>query len=266
MLRSLRRKKVGSAVEIDESIDLRARANEAKGQIEHNFLVLAECLFMIVRSASYRKWGYKSFKAYVENELDFQPRKATYLVSVWNMVVSYDLPRDRIEKIKWYKAALLLPVLHDENKELWLERAEQMSTAELERAVKEYQAEMSGFEHASQIVKLMFRLDTADASLVADAVEKSKEINETDNGGVALARICSEWLVMKGASLSAASADYYIDYINKTFGLSIELPKETPPQKKSKLIPNVMDDERKPRFVPITDDDIDSVLGLNSDG
>ncbi len=60
---------------------------------------LAERLAEVKGAGYYGSWGYQTFLDYVEQELDMKPRRAHYLVRIYNIMKQLGVPRETYETV-----------------------------------------------------------------------------------------------------------------------------------------------------------------------
>ena len=91
--------------EMRRADQIRKGLKEAKEKAEQSYLVLAEGLHEVHKNMYYKQWDHDSFENYCNDELDFQYRKADYLVKIWRMVTDLDLDKKEVAAIGWSKMA-----------------------------------------------------------------------------------------------------------------------------------------------------------------
>lgn len=132
------------------SLQIRARARELAHDLEHGYLELAKLLYDIYDRSEdgdaknpplFVTWGYNTFSEYVDQELGFAIRKAQRLRLIWfKLTVELQgLPpklKQRLIDLGWSKLRELVRVLTPQNTSEWVDKAENMSFVQLEKAVR----------------------------------------------------------------------------------------------------------------------------------
>jgi len=116
---------------------VRAAAKKATEYIEKGYWVLGRFLLEIDHGQYWQAWGWPSFEAYCDEELEYSYRKARYLRDIVGMCVKVGVEEGEVSGVPWTRMAELLPVLTKENKDRWLADAHSKSCRELNRLVKE---------------------------------------------------------------------------------------------------------------------------------
>ena len=153
----------GHMAEVETPDAIREHLKEAKANMSQSFVQVAKYLYLVRRDSLFKEWGFKKFKDYVQDEVDFEIRKAEQLCEIYEMYC-VNLPEHRpdaphvIEEIGWTKAHRLLPALNDDGSNLdeWLDKAKADSVRELEKAVKGPKGEKP--ERDDSLVKRKFIL------------------------------------------------------------------------------------------------------------
>lgn len=103
---------------------LREQARTSRAYSEHLALVQGEILYEIFARGFYKDWDFGSFKEYVETELEFKARKASYLVSIYSkFIVELGADPQDIINIPWSVLKELLPIINAENMDRLIEYA-----------------------------------------------------------------------------------------------------------------------------------------------
>jgi hypothetical protein len=67
--------------------------------------------------------------------LEFSIRKAFYLMSIWEKVRELKIPKNKLRQIGWTKMKEVVRVATSEDLVIWLARAEQLTTQELQALI-----------------------------------------------------------------------------------------------------------------------------------
>jgi hypothetical protein len=169
----------------------------ARDRIETGYMDLAEALFEIKVRELYRSFGSPTFQDYCRDNLDVEPGRAFGLTKVWDGVKSLGLPRDRLEKMGWTKALVLVSNMNnlsEDDKEFLLSGAVEMSRAELTAFV----ARRSEPGTREQNLVLKFPAGSDHTKTILSAIGVAKDMLKTEDISVAMSLIASEWLVNSG--------------------------------------------------------------------
>lgn len=126
---------------------LREKAKRLAKDLQNKYTNLAEILYVIHSNEYWKNWGFISFEQYALDELGIFRRKAYYLRNIFEKVCKQlKIPKEKIEQESWSKmqkvASLFdLGVVNNENKEEWLEKAKELTVAELDAIVKNKQTD-----------------------------------------------------------------------------------------------------------------------------
>jgi len=194
------------------SDQVRKDVKRLRANVESNYWKLSEALWHVYDKVHYQAWGFASWKEYVESEVDFELRKAQYLVQVWAWRRSLPAPlQERIDRLGASKARDLAPVVTAENAESWLARVEGMSTREVQKLVRgEVDAEQERLDGLStgaaadedevklkiqqKPVKRGWNFMRAQLDPVEHALKKGCTMMATESEAHVLAMICTEFL------------------------------------------------------------------------
>lgn len=207
---------------------------ELRDQVENRYWVFGEKLANIYDNSLYLNWGFEKWTEYVASELDFDLRKAQYLVKLQNWLKK--MPENICEfmhQIGWTKARLLMRVITPENFDNWKSRVEGKTTAQIvdilndgSRGGEEEGVEEGGEEGgASESTREQERREKFTFSCVGNqipichgAIERAMEIGETDNRNQAFSLICAEFQAGNTTNLNVSD---YLDVVSKFLGLKI---------------------------------------------
>lgn len=201
---------------------VRAAIKTAQTQIEESYIDLAQLMSEAYHKEFYIEWGHSTFEDYCQNELDIKYRKARYFVDIWDKVKSLDLPKDRVSKLGWTKMRDIASVIDEKNAKEWLDKAEKMTTREVEEAVKISRKKDTSGSSVPAIVTMTFRMSETEANVITDALNEAKKLSESDEDVTALEMICQDWLFEKGEHPAARSLSEQIEYLGKVYGVDIE--------------------------------------------
>ena len=214
---------------------IRGQLKEARDMNETSYVTMASLLHETYHNQYYTKWGHDDFEGYCDKELDFGYRKAKHLIEIWDKVTDLKLDIKRVSALGWTKMRDLVKILTAKNSEKWLKKAEDMSHREVQEAVRIVRQKEGDPGVRTTKTKLEMTMSEAEAQIILEAIETAKGLAETDNVVLAMEMICQEWLEYKGAVPEARSLDAQIDYLEKAYGVKLEV-KST---KKSKAMDEV---------------------------
>ena len=191
--------------------------NEAQrlaDNIEANYLELGGVLKLISDNSWFE--GFASFDAYVHENFGFQERKARYLVSIYDNLVTKQIPWSKVQHLGWTKLKDLALVLTPENVDEWVAKAENLTVLELQAALK---ASTSGDAPAnvkttSETTKWKVDLKADQLDIVTQAIAKAKGELHTDFDSVALENICSGYV----GGVTQVAGSYDLDSVIKNTG------------------------------------------------
>jgi len=217
-----------------EHSDVRKRVLDLRKKVEESYWELSQSLSEVYGKSYYIAWGFQSWKEYVESELEFALRKAQYLVSIsdWFSKMSPQL-QDWIKGLGWTKAKELVGVVNDENAADWQARLEGLTYAqlvdELKGKGKDIDTPLDG-EGDKDVAedkpqKKAFSLFPEQSANVAAALDKAKQLANTEKDGHALDLICSDFLATNAGTddmfsvikrIEKSSGLYFIAYNKQT--------------------------------------------------
>ena len=256
---------------------VREEIQSAQGRIEESYIDLARLMSEAYHKEFYAEWGHATFEAYCQDELDIKYRKARYFVDIWDKVKSLDLPHDRVAKLGWTKMRDIASVIDEKNAKEWLEKAENMTTREVEEAVKISRKKDTSGSSVPVFVTMTFRMSETEANVITEAMSEAKKLCESSEDVTALEMICQDWLFEKGEHPAARSLAEQIEFLGKVFGVEIEFTVtkqgETQAEKSEEVIKKAAkkgkeadDADATADSTPVAeseDVDIDDILGLS---
>ncbi len=179
-------KAYNKAVELNESVDF-------------TYFQLGGVLSVIQSNAWFVEEGYESFKDFVEGTLGMKYRKAMYLVGIYNNLVESGVAWDKVKAIGWTKLKEIAHLLTDENVDEWVERANVMTTLQLQEYVKELEKGdmVEGGEvelDKTKVSTMTFKVHADQKEIIREALDKGKHEQGTEFDTVALESICMSYL------------------------------------------------------------------------
>ena len=224
----------------NEAERIRSEIMEVKDQLKEGFWRLAELLWEVFDKNHYLKWGYDKWTDYAERELEMRPRKAQYLVSIWNYfaITHKESPEllAKVRPLEWTKVKELIQIVTPENVDEWVATAQRLTLIQLTEACREaLQGDSSdggtgqtGTDRAppmsEQIQRMTFAVFPEQKKNIVTALKRAEEMADSDKKGHLLDLICTAFLAenadskgvfdvlrrfekMRGVKLSALDLD-----------------------------------------------------------
>lgn len=210
---------------IPRSDQVRKQIKEARSSVDKGSMDMAKLLSEIYHKEYHLAWGFSNFEAYCDMELDFQYRKAKYLVEIWDKVKTFNIDQKRLEAIGWTKLRELVKVMDAENVEEWLERAESSSYRELHTTIS---TRIGSGEDVNQITTFKLRMDAGEAAIIMEALDAAKSMLSSDkeNTTLALQMICQDWMEAHGHSPEKTPLAVHVAYLEKIYGIKVTVTGE----------------------------------------
>jgi hypothetical protein len=189
-----------------EYADIRKKALELRNKVGEDYWELSIVLSDIYTNDRYRSWGFDSWKDYVDKELDFTIRKAQYMVKIqsWFDTLTPAM-QEFFRSLGWVKCRMLMPVVVKENAKSWKKKIEGKTLKEIEGIIKGNKVDISSggssgessgesISPSDSLVRRSFSLYTGQDEVVTNAINRAKDIGETDKDGHALSLVCMDYL------------------------------------------------------------------------
>lgn len=170
-----------------------------------------------------------TFKSFIEDNFGIHYRKAMYLVKIYDGLVEAEIPWHKVSGLGWTKLKELADILTNENVDEWVEKASNMTTLNLQAAVKAFKAgelDTGGTTDpdTSGVSTITFKVHPDQKETINEAVDQALEESGTEFKGVALEAICMNYLAggsTKGAtkplSLQATMEKYSAEQVLEAF-------------------------------------------------
>ena len=209
----------GTDIGLMDAQAIRTRALELKQSINQASIDLAEVLHEIYHKELWKEYGYESFQAYSEGELDVGYRSAMYSIKIIEVLNRHAIPMSRARELGWGRLRAILPHITERNVTGVLDMA-------ATRSVRQIEAEFSGgvvagSSGASQHA-IRFLCTEAEASAIYDALDEAKRRLETDISSSAMEFIAQEWMMYSEGGVSNLSLDNIIDFVYRNYGVRLE--------------------------------------------
>ncbi|MFO1157289.1 MAG: hypothetical protein U1E60_00465 [Reyranellaceae bacterium] len=166
---------------------------------DFNAFKLGGVLAKIHAEKWYASEGYSDFKSYVASRHGFKPRKAFYLVQIYNAIASLRLSWNELKPIGWTKLKEIAPVIDEGNAAEWLARAAMpgMTVSRLHGLVLACRDDLAGRLGRAPVDRttiMSFTFTDEQLEVTASALARAKEAMGTDQDSVALQHIASGYL------------------------------------------------------------------------
>jgi len=183
--------------------------------IEVNYFKLGGVLKLINDNSWFE--GFDYFDDFVYERYGFQGRKARYLVSIYDNLVTKQIPWDKVSHLGWTKLKDLAPIITPETVDEWVAKAEKVTVVELQALIKASKPSEEGDKTAKttdEVVKITFKLKPDQAEAVTQALAKAKGELHTEYDTVALENICAGYL----GGTSVVHKPFDLDEVIQTTG------------------------------------------------
>lgn len=214
--------------EVVEYGEVRQRVKDLRSKVEEDNWELSAAIHVVYANSYYTAWGFQSFREYVEQELDFQMRKAQYLVAIQDWFGKMKPSVQKwIREMGWTKAKELVGVITEENAAEWKKKLAGKSYKELMSVLKSDESggdegdtgeSGSGTDDDERPTMKRFSLFPAQAENVENALAKAKEMAKSEKDGHCLDMICVDFLATNG---SIGELDDYLKKIEKITGIKL---------------------------------------------
>jgi hypothetical protein len=184
--------------------------------IEVNYFKLGGVL-KLINDNSWFEGNFQGFDEFVYEKYGFQGRKARYLISIYDNLVTKQIPWDKVSHLGWTKLKDLAPVITPENVDEWVAKAEKCTVLELQALLKAGQPSEGGEKTAKttdEVVKMTFKLKPDQSDIVNQALAKAKGELHTEYDTVALENICAGYV----GGTSQVSKPFSLDEVIQTTG------------------------------------------------
>jgi len=158
--------------------------------IDKNWIKLSKMLLGAYESGIYEKWGFDSFREFVEQDLKLEYRTVMYKVKIAKTIRDLDIDDNMILDIGWTKFKELIPYLSEDqekNEELF-ELARELSVRELKIALKQ------GNNRKAAVLKITFSFNEEQSEIINEAFELAGNLLGTQDKNRIFEAIVSDWL------------------------------------------------------------------------
>jgi len=176
-------------------------ADRLLNDAEFNYFKLGGVLVVIQENSWWESEGFENFKEFIEQRIDMPYRKAMYLINIYQCLVDAGIKWDSVKNIGWTKLKDIAPLLTEDNVDEWVQRAETMTTLELQEYIKAHKAGGGSAEEgdeeetkATKVSTMTFKLHEDQRETIRTALDKAQGDNNTEYDAVALEYICMQYL------------------------------------------------------------------------
>jgi hypothetical protein len=179
-------------------------ARHLSEDIELNYFRLGGVLKVIYTNAWFE--GFESFDLFVYENFGFQARKAQYLMSIYDNLVTKQIPWEKVAHLGWTKLKDLAPVLTLDNVDDWVAKATPCTVVQLQAMLKATMPAGDGASTSttSDVSVIKFKLKNDQIETVNAALASVKAQIGTDHDNVALEALCSAHLAGVGGAVKKA--------------------------------------------------------------
>jgi hypothetical protein len=211
----------------EKNAEVRQAVRDLRDNVEQKYWELGERMQEVYRGDMYRDWGFDSWKEYVDEELGFGMRKARYLVQLheWFGTLPSSIQK-WVRELGWTKARLLMGCVTKENAAEWRKRVEGKTVSQIEDMLKlDRQGDDENSDDGEGVAKKpekaakrSFMLFPEQDDMVKQALDKAKELAESDKDGHALTLICQEYLA---TNTNTFAKEDFLKNMERILGLKI---------------------------------------------
>ena len=215
--------------QVDERPELRSKVKTLRAQVEEGYWELSLALHEVYETSAYVAWGYDSWTEYVESdELDFQRRKAQYLVSIatWFGKLNKGVQK-WVAAMGWSRAKELVGKVTNENAAEWKKKVADKTVVQIQEMLKAEADAGSGSgegggdgdgDAEDKASRWAFSLFKGQREAVEGALELAKKSSQSDKEGNNLTLICTEYMASNAA---IDSSDEYLKQVEKVLGVKL---------------------------------------------
>lgn len=165
-----------------------------------------------------------TFKEFIQDNFGLHYRKAMYLINIYDKLVESGIPWGKVSGIGWTKLKELADILTVDNVDEWVEKANSMTTLNLQAAVKAYKAGELSTDgttdpDSSGVSTFTVKVHPDQKETIKQAIEQAMEEAQTEFKGVALEAICMNYL--SGGSTKKAPAPSLTSIMEKMDALDV---------------------------------------------
>lgn len=200
--------------------ELRREAIATVAKIEDDHYAVSDLLAKIYTEGSFVEWGYGSWQGYVEKELDFALRKATYCVAISKTLSSLEPEFQReFRKMKWTALRELSGVLNNENAAEWLERTRGKSVLQIQTMRRGIESSAKKTEaEGDKLITMSFKVTPEQKENIERALARASTVSNSTAKGNLLDLICTDH---SARSAGEDSLPQLLESIERASGIKI---------------------------------------------
>jgi hypothetical protein len=181
--------------------------------IEVNYFKMGGVLKLISDNSWFE--GFPAFDDFVFEKYGFKGRKAAYLISIYDNLVTKQIPWDKVSHLGWTRLKDLAPILTPETVDEWVAKAEKLTVRELKALIDAGKGEgEKTAKTTADVVKMTFKFKQDQADIVQQALAKAKGELHTDFDTVAMENIAAGYV----GGVTAVAKSYDLDEVIKATG------------------------------------------------
>ena len=210
-----------SLIDIAEDLESMVKTTSLKEaeRLAQNVEVNCFKLGGILKLINEHSWfdGFPTFDHMVSEKLGFAGRTAHHLMHVYDILMTKQVPCEKIADVGWTKLKDLARVLTQENADEWVITAEKLTVFELRALLKAgtpVEAAQVTASTTDGVVKITFKLKKDQVEVIKEALAKAKGELRTAYDAVALENICAAYL----GGLFTVAKVWYLDEVIKAIG------------------------------------------------
>lgn len=167
-------------------------ADELNDRIETDYIRLGGVLKVIKDNTWFD--GSADFDTFVMEKFGFKARKADYLIQIYVDLCKKGIPWAKVAGLGWTKLKDLSGLLTLENVDEWVAKAEKLTVAELQAALKAKDAPQAPDKPVDEFIRFALKMKTDQKSVIDTAIAKAKGELNTEYDAVALENICAAYV------------------------------------------------------------------------
>jgi hypothetical protein len=208
-------------------------------------LLMGELLWEVKKNEYWKDWEYTenntpykylSFDQFIDKELDERPRRAAYLIEIYDkFIVELGLPREIIKDIQWSKAIHLTKIVDANNWKQVLDETKNMTQTEIIR-YKRHKLLVAGLsenptaaelEALEERINIQFPLTKEQHTLVKDALNLAEKVTGSVSVSHNLSLMASDFIATYSSDTSPeallAGLRRLVEVAKRVYGADIEI-------------------------------------------
>ena len=194
-----------------------------------NFIAIGERLTRVHDQSLYQEIGFDTFEEYCDQKLDFQWRKAYYLIDgakASKIMKDVGIKPEEILKVGWTKICEAAPVITRDNAKEWLKKCQEETMEDLRLDIKKDRAKAKGktveeLEAEEELFKLVFQFYKPQLETVQRAMHVAGKILKSEKPSHILEMICLAYTSHNLANDADKSLTPLLEAIERCFGVQV---------------------------------------------